>query len=322
MPSLPNAPVPRGLLLIDKPVGLTSHDVVAQVRKIIKEKNYQLSTTNHKLRVGHTGTLDPFATGLLLVAVGAATRLIQFSHAWPKTYQATAILGATSDTDDITGHLTPHNGPITPPTPDAIEQALQQFIGTIEQTPPLYAAIKFKGKKLYELARANRPAEELQQIGESRRRCVTIHHIELLDITYPEVTISVTCSTGTYIRALVRDVGAMLGIGAYVSSLRRTHIGPFDVQQALGLDELSTAYPQGLLPPDQLVQDLPALIITSHNVEAFQQGKKIIISPASDQRLSSTGPLAIYNDQQHFIGIGTSSPASNELSPTLVMPFP
>lgn len=212
----------KGFILIDKPEGITSFDVVARLRRLTGEK-----------RIGHAGTLDPFATGLLLVAVSReATRELQKFVGLDKWYEATFVLGASSTTDDIKGEI---SEPVSTEnlTKEQIEEALETFKGQIDQVPPTYAAIKVQGKKLYELARAGTPT-----LVEPRR--VTIYEIELEagsgDPTH--IAVKIHCSSGTYIRSIARDLGNLLGVGGYVSELRRTSIGPFKIEDALTFDKL------------------------------------------------------------------------------------
>ncbi len=212
-----------GFLLIDKPAGITSHDVIARLRRITGVK-----------RIGHAGTLDPFATGLLLVGVGReATREMQKLVGLDKRYEATFVLGASSDTDDVTGMITQPLSPTLPLSGEGVASALKSFVGEIDQVPPTYAAIKVQGKKLYELAREGKPMLVAP-------RHVTIYSIEYQagsgDPTHIGVTIH--CSSGTYIRSIARDLGVKLGTGGYVETLRRTSIGPFHVDEALILNKL------------------------------------------------------------------------------------
>lgn len=204
-----------GLLLIDKPGGWTSHDVVAYLRRKLGVK-----------KIGHAGTLDPFATGLLIVGVGreATKRLAEFLK-MDKSYEATVRLGARSDTDDRTGTITPTSPPPVEQREETIRQTLGRFVGTIEQVPPAYSAKKVAGKKMYELARRG-------FVVEQKPVTVTIHSIELLDYQWPLARIRVSVSSGTYIRALARDVGESLGVGGYLEELRRTSIGNFKVENA------------------------------------------------------------------------------------------
>ncbi len=211
-----------GFILIDKPEGITSFDVVARLRRLTDEK-----------RIGHAGTLDPFATGLLLVAISReATRELQKFVGLDKHYEATFVLGASSTTDDVKGEL---SEPISTKhlTKEQIEEALQSFSGEIDQVPPTYAAIKVQGKKLYELAREGKPT-----LVEPRK--VTIYSIK--NFSNPSdpsrLSLLVHCSSGTYIRSIARDLGAKLGVGGYVESLRRTSIGPFTIENAFTFDQL------------------------------------------------------------------------------------
>lgn len=220
----------NGVFNIDKPAGITSHDVVDQIRKITRER-----------RVGHAGTLDPFATGVLVVGIGKATRLLAHARDLTKIYRTTFILGATSDTDDRTGTITPTPSPASagtpPPAGGEIKQALQSFLGSIEQIPPAYSAVKVQGKKLYEIARYSN-AEALAKAAE-RKRTVVIHDMKVLHYEYPTLELDITCGSGTYIRAIARDLGKNLGVGAYVQTLRRTAIGHFTITNAIALNALT-----------------------------------------------------------------------------------
>jgi tRNA pseudouridine55 synthase len=214
--------IPSGFLLIDKPAGMTSHDVVDRVRRITGERT-----------VGHAGTLDPFATGLLIVGVGRpATKEFQKLVGLDKEYEATFTFGVTSDTDDRMGKIEVKSGAWKVERLQ-IERALLEFTGDIKQIPPAYAAIKIGGKKMYEAAREGNPLK-------AEAREVTIHEFVLLgqsDASHARFRIA--CSSGTYIRALARDLGAALGVGGYVEELRRTKIGSFSVSDAVPLSSLS-----------------------------------------------------------------------------------
>lgn len=211
-----------GILLIDKPAGWTSFDVVAKLRRITGVK-----------KIGHAGTLDPFATGLLIVAVGKeATKNIDQFVKLDKTYEATFVLGATSTTHDPEGRISLAKNEETRIEKREVEQALAQLTGTIEQIPPMHSAIKVNGQRLYKLAREGKEIER-----EPRR--VTVHTFEVLDYAWPKLRVHILCSSGTYIRALARDLGTALGVGAYVSELRRTRIGDFSIDNAVALDTLT-----------------------------------------------------------------------------------
>lgn len=219
------------LLLIDKPTGMTSHDVVDCIRRIFKTR-----------AVGHAGTLDPMATGLLIVGVGRATKKLTALIGLDKTYEAEVMLGATSNTFDAEGQITPTNLVVSQPTHQKIEETLNQFRGTFEQKAPLFSAKKIKGKKLYDLARAGTATEDMRP-----SKKITIYSLIITDYSFPKLTLNVSCSSGTYIRSLADDIGRLLGTGAYLSGLRRTNIGSFDIAQAKSLNQLSVS----LDNPDQ-----------------------------------------------------------------------
>lgn len=231
-----------GYILIDKPVDWTSHDAVAyvrgMVRSYIKEHGGPVKAKN--VRVGHAGTLDPFATGLLIIGIGReATKKIDEFKGMNKSYIATLELGATSDTQDLTGTITKYTGTHTTPiTENQIVSVLGAFVGKQQQIPPMYSAKKVGGQKLYDLARAGKTIER-------QPSDIEIFTIELLFVTTDSTeditsfTIRVSCSTGTYIRTLCEDIGAKLGTGAYCSALRRTDIGEYSVEHAVGPKDLS-----------------------------------------------------------------------------------
>jgi tRNA pseudouridine55 synthase len=214
-----------GFLLIDKPAGITSHDAVDAVRRAAKTR-----------RVGHAGTLDPFATGLLIIGINKATKKLSEYVGMDKTYEATARLGETSTTDDPEGTVVASPvgaDPCVRPDLAKLTSVLAQFRGTYEQTAPAYSAKKIAGKKLYDLARAGKMVGVVLP-----KKMVMISELEILDYTWPELRFRTSCSSGTYIRALARDIGATLGTGAYLTQLRRTRIGTFDAKDAIPLKEL------------------------------------------------------------------------------------
>ncbi len=222
----------EGFLLVDKPAGMTSHDVVDRIRRYSGIR-----------KVGHAGTLDPFATGLLIVGVGrAATKEMQNLVGLDKKYEAEFVLGASSDTDDKKGVI--EDAPLTTPfTPEA----LKSFVGEIDQIPPAYSAIKIGGKKMYEQARKGTPMK-----AASRR--ITIHSIDLVD--EDPLKVFIHSSSGTYIRAIARDLGKSLGGGGYVQELRRTAIGPFSIEHAHPLDSLEKQLSSALIPVIELLDRL------------------------------------------------------------------
>lgn len=212
-----------GLLLIDKPKEWTSHDVVAKLRGILKKD------AGHKVKVGHTGTLDPLATGLLVIVVGSYCKRAEEFSKLDKVYSVTMKLGQTSTTGDEEGDKTMVSD--KKPTLDKINQAVKQFLGEIEQIPPAFSAIKVGGKRAYQLAR-----EGKEVVIEPRK--VTIYSIENLEYAYPEVTFTTKVSSGTYIRTLVEDIGKVLATGAYMSELRRTSVGDFVIENAHSIENL------------------------------------------------------------------------------------
>ena len=206
-----------GMLLVDKPAGITSFGVVARVRRKLTEQ------LGKRAKVGHTGTLDPFATGLMIIVTGKECRNAGNYSKLDKEYEATIKLGYNSSTGDPEGELTSISD--TQPTKDAVEAALKQFKGEITQRPPMFSAIKINGRRAYDLARKG-------EVVEMPERQVTIFSLELLDYTYPEIKIRVHVSSGTYIRTLAEDIGKVLGTGAYCSELRRTKVAQWSVADA------------------------------------------------------------------------------------------
>lgn len=203
------------MLLVDKPVGVTSHDVVSAVRRAVRER-----------RVGHAGTLDPFATGLLIVLLGRATRLLRYLDDEPKVYEATIRFGAETDTDDLTGEVI-RTSPV--PDPSRVERAIPDLTGDIEQVPPAYSAKRVDGQRAYDAARRGAPLA-LAPVH------VSVHAWQLGAWRGPELDVVITCGTGTYIRSLARDLGRLTGSAAHLSALRRVRSGAFDVRDAVSLD--------------------------------------------------------------------------------------
>lgn len=224
-------PASEGILLVDKPAGMTSHDVVATTRRSLGER-----------RVGHAGTLDPFATGLLVMLVGRSTRLLPYIDGEPKVYEAVVRFGGETDTDDSTGEPTRQA-----PGPDrgAVPQAIQRLTGPIDQVPPAYSAKQVGGRRAYAAARSG----DTLELPPSR---VTVHAWELGEWQGSDLHVTITCSGGTYIRALARDLGRLTGSAAHLASLRRVRSGPFDVADAIGIDELRGGTPALRSPLDAL----------------------------------------------------------------------
>ena len=246
-----------GVLLVDKPADWTSHDVVAKLRGLTGER-----------RIGHSGTLDPMATGLLVVFLGRATRAVEFAEADEKTYIAELLLGVTTDTQDTQGSVLTRCGAI--PGRETLEAALAMFRGEIEQIPPMYSAVKMGGKKLYELARKGVEVER-------KARRITVSELEILSGSGERWTLRVRCSKGTYIRTLCHDIGQALGCGGCMSALRRTRAGAFSVEQAHTLSEIVESADPGafLLPVDGLFADRPACTVSPESLRAVYNGSAV-----------------------------------------------
>jgi len=256
-----------GVLVVDKPVGMTSHDVVQAIR-----------TGTGLRRAGHTGTLDPRASGVLVILVGPAVRLSEFVSASDKRYQAIIRLGSTTDTFDADGKLTESNQPVNV-TEAQFEKALSAFVGEIEQTPPPYSAVKVQGRKAYELAREG---EEV----ELAPRKITVYHLEVLEWAPPEAVIDVHCSSGTYVRSLANDLGAVLGCGAYLVGLRRTKSGRFSLREATPLRKLQEAFEAGnwyqyLIPAAEALAEWPAIELNPDDVENVRHGHRVRATPGA-----------------------------------------
>lgn len=255
----------EGVLVVAKEPGPTSHDIVGLVRRLTGVK-----------RVGHGGTLDPFAAGVLPVFIGHATRLVEYHLTDEKEYRALVCLGARSTTDDLDGELTPTDGPLVDRA--QLELALAEFRGQIEQVPPDYSAVRIAGRRAYELARHGRKPE-------LRPRTVTIHRLELVDWDEadprrPIARLEVRCSAGTYIRALARDLGERLGSGAYLGALTRTASGPFRLEGAHSLDAVRAALTGGraeeiLLPMDAGLERYPQVTVGGDELKALARGQAV-----------------------------------------------
>lgn len=235
-----------GFLLIDKEADWTSHDVVARVRRLLDQK-----------RVGHTGTLDPDATGLLIVCAGSATRLIEYTSEYPKNYVASLALGTETDTQDASGEIL-HCVDASHITCDWLNNVIPQFVGEIDQVPPMVSAVRHKGERLYEIARRGESVER-----PSRR--ITIHSLEVSEFVpgaTAHATLQVECSSGSYVRTLCHDIGQALEVGGHMASLRRTAIGPFSVDEALTLGALEEY--KDRLPLDPTLLRPPAQLLPAH----------------------------------------------------------
>lgn len=263
------------MLVLAKPAGPTSHDIVALVRRLSGVR-----------RVGHGGTLDPFAAGVLPVFLGRATRVVEYHMTDEKGYRALVAFGARSTTDDLEGELTPADAPA--PTRDAVEAALASFRGAIEQVPPDYSAVRVAGRRAYELARHGKKPE-------LRARSIELRELRLTgwdgsDSERPTATLEIRCSAGTYIRALARDLGEQLGVGAYLVALTRTASGPFRIESARSLDDLRAAASAGklrglLLPSDTGLDAYPRLQLGTNELGALARGQVVKPQAATLQGL-------------------------------------
>lgn len=265
-----------GMVLVDKAQGLTSHDVVGRARRGLGIG-----------RVGHSGTLDPMATGLLILGAGWATRLLRFTDAAAKTYEAEVTLGVETDTWDADGRVV-STGRVAV-TEDEVRSALAALEGDLEQVPPMHAAIKVGGEKLYEKARRG-------EVVERAPRAVTVHAIEFAEMRGEAVCFVLTCSAGTYVRSIAHDLGAALGCGAHLSALRRTAIGPHSVVDATSVERLDEGGRALLRPPLDLVAHLPRFVADAEGVARVAAGRRLgEVGPGLAAVVSETGELlAVY----------------------------
>jgi len=281
----------HGLLVIDKPGGMTSRDAVNRVQGLFPRGT----------RIGHAGTLDPLATGVLVLCLGQATRLTEYVQRMQKTYRAGILLGARSDTDDTDGQISPVTGAV-PPTSEETKRGLRGFVGAIEQVPPAYSAAKVTGRRAYDLARQGQGVD-LQP------RKVQIYGIDLVSYAFPHLEIEVRCGKGTYIRSLARDLGERLGCGALVESLRRTRIGPFQVDDAVQLDLPGDAVRARLLTIAWAVADLPRLVLAKSEIDPLRQGQAI----PCHSPLKEAQELAIFDGNDDLVAVGEFDPITQTL---------
>jgi tRNA pseudouridine55 synthase len=301
----------NGALIIDKPAGLTSHDVVARVRKIVGER-----------RVGHTGTLDPFATGLLVVLLGRATRLAQFLSGAEKEYEAIIRLGVSTETGDATGVPIPQISHLQRSFSRAeLESALASLRGEIEQIPPMHSAKKIGGQKLYELARRGEQVER-----KPVRLTISEFEVEPLRVNEDatqDLSARVVCSAGTYIRVLAEDLGKRLGVGAQLAELRRTRAGEFRIEDAITLEQLSElpdsdAIEQSLLSPDAAISHLPSIQLNADEVSRTCRG---IDLPINVKHLDwgRGQSVRMRDDAGNLIAIGICEPSLECIHPKVVI---
>lgn len=272
----------NGIILIDKPQEWTSHDVVGKLRGVL-----------HERRIGHSGTLDPLATGLLVIFVGRATRAVEFAEADTKEYIAGLRLGISTDTQDITGRVISSGGAV--PDEFQLRKALEKFKGELEQIPPMYSAIKVGGKKLYELARKGESIER-------RSRHITVFDLDIAGRADDDYVLRVSCSKGTYVRTLCNDIGQALGCGGCMSSLRRTKAGVFSVEDAHTIAEVQEAVDRGeaeslIIPLDTLFSEFNKLTVPAVAEKKLRNGSIVNIS-------APDGKYRVYSESNEFLLLG------------------
>lgn len=293
-----NASPLSGFLNVHKPGGLTSRQVVDRVARLVRPK----------MKIGHAGTLDPLATGVLVVCMGAATRLVPYVQDMRKTYRGRFLLGRRSTTDDTDGDVT--EVPDAPVVTEAdIAAVLPRFLGTIRQTPPQFSAVHVGGQRAYELARRG-------EYMNLTAKPVEIYRIELLEFASPELRLEIDCGSGTYIRALGRDLGELLGCGAVMSELVRTAIGPFRLESAIELDALAPeTLARNLQPPALAVADLPQVIVSDRDLDALRYGRML-----RERNLNQPdgATVALLSSSGELVGIARYSAAEQSLAPKQV----
>ncbi|MBN9521788.1 tRNA pseudouridine(55) synthase TruB, partial [bacterium] len=252
----------NGLLVIDKPGGMTSRDAVNRVQRWFPRRT----------KIGHTGTLDPLATGVLVVCIGAATRLADSVQAMGKTYHSRFRLGATSTTDDADGDVTEAGA--APVSREAIDTVLSRFVGVIEQTPPAFSAMKVDGKRAHALARAG---EDVKLVA----RPVRVDAIRVTAYEWPYLDVEIDCGKGTYIRSIARDLGTVLGVGGLVQTLRRTRVGSFTAEQGVGVDAPPTDLAVRLRPMAEALGETTCVTLGVEELRRFRMGQTVRYTPAS-----------------------------------------
>ncbi|MCY4612422.1 MAG: tRNA pseudouridine(55) synthase TruB [Nitrospira sp.] len=291
--------VPHGVLNVSKPAGWTSHDVVAKVRRLLQVP-----------KVGHAGTLDPAATGVLPVLLGKGTRLSAFLLHWDKEYEAVLRLGQETTTQDATGAIV-RDCPVPELRPETVHEAVAQFHGEQQQVPPMYSAVKIGGQPLYKAARAGKTLDRPS-------RPVTIYHIEIRALALPDVTLRVRCSKGTYIRTLCADIGRVLGVGGHLSRLIRSRVGPFHLDRAWSLDDIGRVddlfgHPGAFLNLDEALAHLPAVVVDPAMVEKVMNGAPVSGATlwSEDHRETPVETLfRVKDDMGRLLALGKWAPST------------
>ncbi len=294
-----------GVLLLDKPVGLSSNDALIKAKRLLNAK-----------KAGHTGTLDPFATGLLPLCFGEATKFAQDLLEADKTYETVIHLGIRTATGDTEGEVLEQQEVVV--TREQVDAVLERFRGAIEQVPPMYSALKRDGKPLYEYARAGITLER-------EARHVTIHQLDLLSFEAPYLTLRVACSKGTYIRVLGEDIGAALGCGAHLQALRRTQVGDLALTDCMTLDDLASLSemdrPQSLAPVDALLSSFPAITLSDLLAQRFLHGQRLALGKEEMILPDYQGRVRVYQSNGNKL-LGTAQLQEfNVLAPERLVAF-
>jgi tRNA pseudouridine55 synthase len=289
-----------GILSVNKPRGLTSRAVVDRVSRLAGGA-----------KAGHAGTLDPLASGVLIVCLGRATRLVEWIHRLPKSYRTVILLGARSDTLDADGQITYETNPRVPSQLD-VADATTPWIGEVEQTPPEYSALNVRGRRAYDLARAGRPIELAP-------RRVRIDRIAVIHYDWPRLELDIDCGGGTYIRSIARDLGEALGCGGLVETLIRTRIGSFPIEHAVDLEELSTdSILRHLRPSLDALADLPRRALDPEQVAAVTAGKRLATRDFGDPVIPP-GEVALIDPDGRLIALAESNPSEGWIQPRKVL---
>jgi tRNA pseudouridine55 synthase len=292
----------NGLLTLDKPAGITSREAVDRIARFFPRST----------RIGHTGTLDPLATGVLVLCIGSATRFTEYVQAMAKTYRTTLVLGARSDTDDAEGPIVPVAG-ATAPARARVAGATQSFVGDIDQVPPAFSAAKLGGRRAYALARQGR-----EVVLQPRR--VHIAAIDILDYGFPRLTLEIQCGKGTYIRSLARDLGAQLGCGAYVEALRRTRVGPFTTDNALSMEMDAAAIRGHMQPAATAVSELPRVTVPTDEVSALRNGRSIsAIGTGVGDNVEPGAAIAVFDLEGALVAVAKIDRKNKMLKPEKVV---
>jgi tRNA pseudouridine55 synthase len=286
-----------GILVVDKPIGITSQEAIHRAKRWFPRGT----------RVGHTGTLDPLATGILVLCLGRATRLAEYIQRMPKVYAATFRLGVESDTDDADGHIVTVPAAHMPGLAD-LRERLCHFEGEFLQTPPKYSALKVAGQRAYTHARRGREVS-------IESRPVTVYRLDVVEYAPPLLRLTIKCGRGTYIRSIARDLGSQIGCGAIVQELRRLAVGHLDLSRAVSLEADEKLASQMMLPMVEAVAELPRLTIGGGDIEHFRQGLPVAIAHGFE----GSSEVAVLDGDENLLGIGAVAGSANSIRPVKVL---